>query len=134
MKFIVFGLGNFGASLSSKLVSLGHEVVGVDIKMSLVEKFKDAITHTVALDAGSPEAVKSLPLEEADVVINTIGENEGANIMLTALLKQISVKRLICRVISPLQKTVLEAMNIQEFVHPEEDSAERLATVTSTQK
>lgn len=127
MKFIVFGLGNFGAALSSKLVSLGHEAVGVDIKMSLVEKYKDVITHTVSMDAGSPDAVRSLPLEEADVVINTIGENEGANIMLSALLKQIGVKRLICRVISPLQKTVLEAMNIQEFVYPEADSAERLA-------
>ncbi|HEY8389159.1 MAG TPA: hypothetical protein VIK74_11170, partial [Parasegetibacter sp.] len=56
-----------------------------------------------------------------------IGENEGVNIMVTALLKELGVKRLICRVTSPLQKTVLEAMNIEEFANPEEDSAERLA-------
>jgi trk system potassium uptake protein TrkA len=127
MKFIVFGLGNYGAALSTKLVSLGHEVIGVDLRMELVEKLKDDITHTVAMDAGSPDAVKSLPLKDVDAVINSIGENEGANIMLTALLKQLSVKRLICRVISPLQRTVLEAMDVQEFVHPEADSAERLA-------
>ena len=41
MKFIVFGLGNYGSSLSQKLVSLGHEVIGVDQKMELVEKFKN---------------------------------------------------------------------------------------------
>ena len=52
MKFIVFGLGNYGASLSGKLVSLGHEVIGVDIKLELVEKLKNEITHTIALDAG----------------------------------------------------------------------------------
>jgi trk system potassium uptake protein TrkA len=127
MKFIVFGLGNYGAALSTKLVSLGHEVIGVDLRMELVEKLKNDITHTVAMDAGSPDAVQSLPLKDVDAVINSIGENEGANIMLTALLKQLSVKRLICRVISPLQRTVLEAMDIQEFVHPEADSAERLA-------
>jgi len=127
MKFIVFGLGNYGAALSGKLASLGHEVIGVDQKMELVEKFKSSVTHTVALDAGSPDAVKSLPLKDVDAVINTIGENEGLNIMLAALLKQVVVKRLICRVISPLQKTVLEAMDIKEFVYPEADSAERLA-------
>jgi trk system potassium uptake protein TrkA len=127
MKFIVFGLGNYGASLSTKLVSLGHEVIGVDIRMQLVEKLKNAVSHTIQMDAGSPEAVTALPLKEVDVVINTIGENEGSNIMLTALLKQLTVKRLICRVISPLQKTVLEAMDVKEFVYPEEDSAERLA-------
>jgi trk system potassium uptake protein TrkA len=43
------------------------------------------------------------------------------------VLKQLSVKRIICRVITPLQKTILEAMDIQEFVYPEADSAERLA-------
>ena len=127
MKFIVFGLGNYGASLSTKLVSLGHEVIGVDIKMELVDKLKNTVSHTIQMDAGSPEEVTSLPLKEVDAVINTIGENEGSNIMLTALLKQITVKRLICRVITPLQKTVLEAMDVKEFVYPEADSAERLA-------
>jgi trk system potassium uptake protein len=127
MKFIVFGLGTYGASLSQRLVSLGHEVIGVDLKMELVEKWRESITHTVALDAGSPEAVNSLPLRDIDAAVNAIGENEGSNIMLTALLKQLSVRRIICRVITPLQKTVLEAMGIIEFVYPEADSAERMA-------
>lgn len=127
MKFIVFGLGNFGAALSQKLVLLGHEVIGVDLKIELVEKFKNALTHTIAMDAAVPEAVSSLPLRDVDAVVNSIGEDEGANIMLTAILKQLAVKRIICRVITPLQKTVLEAMNIAEFVYPEEDFAERMA-------
>lgn len=127
MKFIVIGLGNYGAALSKKLVALGHEVIGVDIKLELAEKFKNDITHTLALDAGIPEAVKTLPLRDVDAVVNSIGEDEGANIMLTAILKQLAVKRIICRVITPLQKTVLQAMDVQEFVYPEEDSAERMA-------
>lgn len=127
MKFIVFGLGNYGASLSQKLVNLGHEVIGVDVSLEVVEKWKNELTHTVALDAGAPEAVNSLPLRDIDVAVNAIGENEGSNIMLTALLKQHNVRRIICRVITPLQQTVLEAMGIVEFVYPEADSAERLA-------
>lgn len=127
MKFIVLGLGNYGAALSTKLVLLGHEVIGVDRKMELVEKLNHQITHAIALDATSPDAIKGLPLSDVDAVINTIGEDEGVNIMATALLVQRGVKRIICRVTSPLQQTVLEAMNIKEFVYPEGDSAERMA-------
>ncbi len=127
MKFIVFGLGSFGASLAIQLVKLGHEVIGVDEKLETVDKYKHTITHGIALDSTSKEAVEQLPLKDIDAAIVGIGENEAATIMTTALLKQIGVKRIICRVTSPLQKIVLEAMNIQEFVHPEAYSAERLA-------
>lgn len=127
MKFIVFGLGNFGAALSHNLIQLGHEVIGVDAKMELVDKFKHSITHTVALDATSKEAIAQLPLRDIDAAVVGIGENEGATIMVTALLKQLNVERIICRVTSPTQKIVLEAMNITEFVYPEASSAERLA-------
>ncbi|HEX6334537.1 MAG TPA: TrkA family potassium uptake protein [Flavisolibacter sp.] len=127
MKFIVFGLGNFGAALAHELVGLGHEVLGVDEKLELVDKYKHSITHTIALDATQKEAVAQLPLSGIDAAIVGIGENEGATIMTTALLKQMNVERIICRVTSPVQKVVLEAMNIHEFVYPETSSAERLA-------
>jgi trk system potassium uptake protein TrkA len=127
MKFIVFGLGNFGASLSEQLVHLGHEVIGVDSSLERVDKYKHSITHAVALDATNQEAVKQLPINDLDAAIVGIGENEGAAIMVTALLKQMGVKRIICRVTSPLQKIVMEAMDIHEFEYPEASSAERLA-------
>lgn len=127
MKFIVLGLGNYGAALSTKLVLLGHEVIGIDKRLELVEKLNHQITHTIAMDATSPEGIKGLPLNDVDAVINTIGEDEGVNIMASALLVQSGVKRIICRVTSPLQQTVLEAMKIKEFVYPEGDSAERMA-------
>ena len=127
MKFIVFGLGNFGAALSKQLVQLGHEVMGVDAKMEAVDKYKHSITHVIALDSTSKEAVAQLPLNDIDAAIIGIGEDEGASIMTAALLKQINVPRIICRVTSPLQQIVLEAMDIREFVYPEASSAERLA-------
>lgn len=127
MRFVVFGLGNFGASLSLELVKLGHEVIGVDEKMELVDKFKHTITHAIALNSTSKEALEQLPLRDIDAAIVAIGEDEGATIMTTALLRQIGVSRIICRVTSHLQKIVLEAMNINEYVYPESSSAERLA-------
>lgn len=42
-------------------------------------------------------------------------------------MKQLKVKRIIGRIVSDLQKTVLEAMEIGEYIMPEEEAAERLA-------
>lgn len=127
MKYIVLGLGHFGRSLAIRLTEMGHEVIGVDVKLTLVEQFKDQITHTVCLDTTDRESVRSLPLKDSDAVIVGIGEDGGASILTTALLKQLQVKRIIGRVISDLQKTVLEAMDIAEYVMPEEEAATRLA-------
>lgn len=125
MKYIIIGLGNFGASLAEKLTAMGNEVIGVDVNMSKVEIIKDKITHAVKLDSTDITAVSNLPLKDTDVVIVGIGEDKGANIMATALMKQLKVKRLISRAVSPLQEMVLEAMGVDEIIHPEEETAER---------
>ncbi len=127
MKYIVFGLGSYGSSLATKLVDLGHEVFGVDSQQDRTEKNKNKITYAVTLDATNRDAILDLPLKEADAIIIAIGENEGTIILLAALLKQIGVNRIICRVTSTLQKTVLETMGLTEFVYPEQNSAERMA-------
>lgn len=127
MKYILIGLGNFGSSLAEKLTLMGNEVIGVDLKLSRVEEIKHRITHAVNLDATDLGAVSNLPLKDTDVVIVGIGEDMGANIMATALMKQMKVKRLISRAVSPLQEMVLEAMGVEEIIHPEEETAERWA-------
>ncbi len=127
MKFIVLGLGHFGVALASRLTEMGHEVIGVDNRIARVEQLKEVITHTVCMNSTDREAVSSLPLKDADAVIVAIGEDEAASLLTTALLKQLSVKRIIGRVVSDLQKTVLDAMKIDEYILPEEESAERLA-------
>lgn len=127
MKYIVLGLGHFGRSLAIHLTEMGHEVIAADKKLIIVEQLKDKITHTVCMDSTDREAVSSLPLKDCDAVIIAIGEDEGASLLTTALIKQFKVKRIIGRVVSDLQKTVMEAMQIDEYIMPEEEAAERLA-------
>jgi len=127
MKYIIFGLGNFGSSLGQKLTEQGNEVIGVDVNMDKVDDLKDKMSHTVCLDSTDQFTVSGLPLKDTDVVIVAIGEDQGANIMTTAVLKNLNVKRLISRAITPLHETVLEAIGVDEIVHPEEETAERWA-------
>jgi len=132
MKFIIIGLGHFGASLAEKLTLMGHEVIGIDNVMDKVEELKGKITNTICLNSKDPEAVKGLPLKNTDIVVVCIGDNEGDNIMTTALLKKMNVKRLVSRSISPLHENILEAMGITEIVRPEVEGAERWAVKLST--
>jgi trk system potassium uptake protein len=127
MKYIIIGLGHFGSSLGQKLTEMGHEVIGVDPDMSKVDTHKGNLTHAVCMNPSDPESVSSLPVSEADTVIVCIGVNEGANILAAAVMKQMKAKYLICRAISPLHRTVLEAMQVDDIVYLEEETAHRWA-------
>lgn len=127
MKYIIVGLGNFGASLAEKLTLQGHEVIGIDHNMSKVDMYKERVSHTICLDAMDEFTVSGLPLKDTDVVIIAIGEDQGANVMTTAVFKNLQVKRLISRAINPLHEKVLRAIGVDEIVHPEEETAERWA-------
>jgi|TARA_R110000796_G_scaffold159169_3_gene275801 trk system potassium uptake protein TrkA len=127
MKYIIVGLGNFGASLAEKLTAQGNEVIGIDTSMSKVDSFKEKISHTICMDATDEFTVSGLPLKDTDIVIIAIGEDQGSNVMVTALFKNLSVKRLISRAINPLHEKVLKALGVDEIVHPEQETAERWA-------
>ena len=132
MKFIIIGLGHFGSALAEKLTHFGHQVVAVDSNMRLVELVKDKVTHAVCLNSTDPLAIKNLPLENADAAVVCIGSNEGENLMTTALLKNMNVKRIISRSVNRLHENILEAMGITEIVRPEYETADRWAMRLST--
>lgn len=123
MKYIIVGLGNFGSSLATKLTSQGHEVIGIDVDMDKVERYKESISHTICMDSTNEHAVSGLPLAQTDVVIITIGEDQGQNVMVTALFKNLNANRIISRAINPLHEKVLEALGVDEIIQPENEAA-----------
>lgn len=126
MKYIIIGLGNFGSSLGSMLTDLGHEVIGVDSDFHKVDAHKDHITSTICIDCTDEHALETLPLNSADMIAVCIGEDFGSSVMITALLKQKKVKRLISRAFSPLHESVFVALGVNEILHPEQEAAEKL--------
>ena len=127
MKYIIVGLGVFGSSLAEKLTAQGNEVIGIDTDMAKVDANKERITHTICMDAMDAPAVEGLPLADTDVVIVSIGEDQGINVMVSAMFKNLKVKRLISRAINPLHEKVLAAIGVDGVVSPEAESADRWA-------
>ena len=126
MKIIVFGLGNFGMALALSLTETGNEVIAIDKQMDKINLVKDKISHAICMDSTNELAYEAVPLKDADKVVVAIGENEGAAIITTAIIKKLCDAKIISRALSPIHDTVLEAMGIHSIIHPEQDSADRL--------
>ena len=127
MKYIIIGLGNFGTSLGLRLCDLGHEVIGIDTRESIVEEFKDKLTGTVCMNSVDEASLRSQSVMEVDAVIVAIGEDWAASIQTTALLQQMHVKRIIGRSLSKLHETVLTGLGIKEIINPEYTAALEIA-------
>lgn len=127
MKVCIIGLGYFGKNLALTLSRARQEVLAVDVDAEKVEAVKDEVSHAVILDASSAEALGKLPLDEMDVVVVAIGENFRASLLAVGWLQEMKVKRIIARVIDPIHERLLKLMRITELVHPEAESARRMA-------
>ena len=125
MKIVVIGLGNFGMSLAIHLSNTGNEVIVADQNMEKVDQVKDKVAHAVAMDATNENAYQALPLNNADIAIIAIGERNGASIMSTAILKKLTKAKIISRSASALEDTILQAMGVDQIIHPEQEYAER---------
>ena len=123
MKYIVIGLGYFGSKLASNLTSMGHEVIGIDNHPERLDEMKNSITTVMKMDSTNINALKSLPLDDADAVIVAIGEDIGSSILTASILKNLKVKRIIGRAVHQVHQNILNQIGIEEVVLPLEDSA-----------
>jgi trk system potassium uptake protein TrkA len=127
MKVIIIGLGNFGGNLALKLTEDGHEVYGVDSNPAKVDLIENKINTAVGMDCSDESTIHKLPLDDCDLIVIAIGENVGASITVTAIVRKYYTGRIIVRSLNPIHKTVLEAMNITEIIEPEAEYAHELS-------
>lgn len=134
MKYIVIGLGNFGTTLACRLTDMGHEVIGVDSNEHRIDDIKDRISVAYIMDATEKVALRSLPLDDVDCVIVSIGQSMDCSLRIVAILKELSVKLIYARALDLTHKSILTAMNIQKIFIPESMAAEIIAQEFSTQE
>ncbi|MCC8037340.1 MAG: TrkA family potassium uptake protein [Bacteroidales bacterium] len=123
MRFLIIGLGIYGANLAKDLTDMGHEVIGADIRHANVDAIKDYISTAYIIDSTDEAALAVLPLRNIDVAIVAIGENFGASVKTVALLKKMGVKPIYARAIDPLHQSILEGFEVQRILLPEQRAA-----------
>jgi len=125
--FLVIGLGYFGRSVARSLVRLGHEVLGVDKDMAVLDELKDELTEVVQMDATQPQALAQLSIPDFDACIVGRGTDLAESITITMLLKDLGATYVIAKAMTDLQARILERIGADRIVFPERDSGERLA-------
>lgn len=128
MKFCVIGLGRLGYQLATTLAENGMEVLGVDRDENLVASIRDQITQAICLRIEDETSLRSIGVEEMDVVIVAMGENFAQSILVTALLKKrLHIPTVITRAISEIHKEILKLIGADQVVLPEKEIGIRLA-------
>lgn len=126
--FVVIGLGVFGRTVAVTLARLGHQVLAVDRNGEEAQRVAGELDAVVSLDATDEAALQELGLEGVSCAVVAIGvEAMEASILVTALLKQMGVPRIVARALSDLHARVLLAVGAHEVVSPEVEMGQRLA-------
>jgi trk system potassium uptake protein TrkA len=125
--FAVIGLGRFGSSLCRTLRALGHDVLGIDQDMAQVQEARPIVTDAVQLDATNEEALRSIGIGHYEAVVVAIGVDVESSILITLLLKELGVRRVLAKAGSALQQRVLEKVGADLVIFPEADAGYRVA-------
>ena len=126
-QYIVVGLGRFGSAIAETLCESGEEVLGVDMDMDLVEHMSSRITHAVQMDAMDRNALKALGVQDFDVAFVTMGSDIRASGMITLLMKELGVKRVIAKAHDDFHGRMLEKLGADKVLFPERDMGRRIA-------
>ena len=125
--FVVIGLGRFGSAVATELSSLGHEVLAVDEREDHAQRVAEKAPHAVTGDARDPSVLRALGVRNYDCAVVAVGDDIGNSALITLNLKEIGVKRVICKAQSHVHRKVLEKIGADRVVFPEHEMGVKLA-------
>jgi trk system potassium uptake protein TrkA len=125
--FAVIGLGRFGEAVGSALRALGHEVLGIDQDSNKTQALADTLTHVIQADATREGVLADIGLGRFEVVVVAMGADIEASILVTVMLKELGVKKVVARASSALHGKVLAKVGADDVVFPERDTGFRVA-------
>ena len=127
-KICVIGLGRFGYQLSTSLAVHGMEVLSIDSNESIIASIRDKVTQAVCMRVTDEETLKSVGIEDMDIVVVAMGEDFAQSILITAILKKrLNIPQVIARAVSKIHEDILMLVGANKIVFPERDLGIRLA-------
>jgi trk system potassium uptake protein len=133
-QFVIIGLGRLGSAMLETLLSLGHEVLGIDLDEDLIQELAGEYprAHLVAADATDESVLRDLNVAHFDGAAVVIGEDMEAGILATANLKELGVPFVVSRALSKLYGRVLQKIGADRVIEPEREMGAQLARTISS--
>ena len=126
-RFVIIGAGKFGSSVAITLSKMGCDVTVLDIDKEKVQRLSGMVSQAIQLDAMDDKALRSVGIEEADVAVVSIGQQMEASILITMMLKDMGVPKVVTKAISEIHGKVLSRIGSDRIVFPERDMGIKLA-------
>ena len=126
-RYAVIGLGKFGATVVRTLHDRGHEVVAIDRDRQRVQDVRDSCAQAIEASCTDQDTLRALGIQDADAVVVSLGERMDASILVTLYLKELGLKEIVVKAVSEDHGKVLHLIGATEIVHPERDTARRVA-------
>ena len=117
---LVIGLGIYGMSVARKLSEEGVEVLAIDKNMRLVEKANNFVDNAICMDITTLDAFNDLPISDFDIAVVGVAEDISVSVLCCLALKEAGINYIIAKAGDRLHKRVLEKLDIDEIVLPEE--------------
>ena len=127
--FCVIGLGKFGYTLAEKLAEDGKQVMVIDIDSDKINAIADKVTHAVIGDPTNENVLRASGVSDYECAIIGIAKNINDNILLTIMLKELGVKKVVARATNEGHQKVLKRIGADVIVFPEKDMGEKMATI-----
>jgi trk system potassium uptake protein TrkA len=127
-RFVVIGLGNFGASVAEALHAHGHDVIAVDPNENLVDRIAPHVSRAAVGDGRNVQTLERIGARGADAGVVSTGDDITASILATMSLRDLGVRDVFVKVISRDHARVMERIGVTETIFPERESALALGT------
>lgn len=128
---LIVGLGRFGYAAATTLVRMGIEVLAVDARDDLVQRYSNDLTHILQLDSTDPDALTQIGVRDFDRAIVAIGTDVEASIMTVLALAEAGVREIWAKAISSKHGQILERIGAHHVVYPERTMGQRVAHVVA---
>ncbi|HPE16320.1 MAG TPA: TrkA family potassium uptake protein, partial [Oscillospiraceae bacterium] len=125
--FVVIGLGRFGTAVATELAKLGHEVLAIDRNEAAVANVAPLVTCAVTADGQSMDVLRSLGVANYECGVVALSDDIGNSALIALTLKEIGVKRVICKAQNHVHRKLLEKIGVDRIVFPEYEMGVKLA-------
>jgi trk system potassium uptake protein TrkA len=113
--------------MAMTLTELGHDVIGVDGDEARVQQLADVITHALQIDATDEKALRAAGIQDVDVAVVSIGENIESSLLVVMQLRELGIKTIVAKAVTPLHGRILEKLGVSRVIFPEREMAIRIA-------
>lgn len=123
----VLGLGIFGSTICKTLSEFDCDVIAIDIDIKNVQRVEPYVTQGAQADISDLEQLRSLGIENCDIVIIATGSNLEASTLAILHTIDLGVPTIIAKAKNKTYAHIFEKLGATKTIRPEKEMGERVA-------